>query len=507
MLQQQGKIFNEQRALLLLVLIAYVAIVFVAGYMPRGSDQYWSLGNVDRVIHHDGLFKTNNIFPAGMPEDMSLLPRPWVQNRPVVYLVIGIAWIVRNAQFAWLICNLASLLITCWLLLRTLRITGITGSVSVYSFCLLLLFPLNFYLVMQALPEQFNQLLVMAVFGLLLFNREKYGLTLLAAIVSGLLVYQRDNFVLLLILAPLYLFFSSSRDTRVSHAFLFFLIMGLMYMAKPVLLPSHTIEPISISKIISEVRPGKHNMVNYLYPNTPDRPTGEVIKIVFSKAANSLTRQFSIDKSNSVFIYSINLLLIPFFILLFRYRNLDPFKQKGVFLTGIFFLIHLLTIVLFENQYRFSAVLIPLLILNLAWLVGSANDARTRKWLFPAILLLCVLIDGVIAYSNRKEARINQQVLTGYQDLRKNELHGKPVMVHWTSGESLIVSYGLLPQYCYYFPGDAPAEELLSVAKKLGASHFIVKQGSGIYKQLKPLSTKEQITEPAKKITLLQVER
>src|SRR6478609_6791486 len=109
-------------------LLLYFLGICLISFIPRGTDQYWSLANVERAVHGDHVLKTNNIFPAGMPDDLHNLPRPWVQNRPVVYIVIVAAFIIRNVQLSWVICNALFLLGTLVLYQRILRYSEINGN-------------------------------------------------------------------------------------------------------------------------------------------------------------------------------------------------------------------------------------------------------------------------------------------------------------------------------------------------------------------------------------------
>src|SRR6476620_11430771 len=92
----------------LTILIAFVLYTIAALYsspFPKVSDQYWNTSNIDRVVHGDGQYRTNNIFPASMPDSISGLPRPWVQHRPVVYLAVRFTYLFRNANASFVILN------------------------------------------------------------------------------------------------------------------------------------------------------------------------------------------------------------------------------------------------------------------------------------------------------------------------------------------------------------------------------------------------------------------
>jgi hypothetical protein len=503
----EQKIDRNTTRLLIGLVILYLVLICYISREPRGSDQYWSLANVERVTDFDGVFKTNNIFPAGMPEDLNDLPRPWVQNRPVVYLVTFVNMLLHNAQISWIICNFLFLVLTLLIMQHIIKSSPVSKKNFLFSSILLFVFPLNFYLVMQALPEQFNQLLVIVLVYVLLMVKHPGWRPALAAVVAGLLMYQRDNYILLLFLIPVYLYIFHRKQYGLVQAVLFMAIMGLLYIIKPYILPDHTINHISSLSILSEVRPGNHNMINYLHPEIPQKSFPEILKILVSKTLNALSKQFSIKGSQAIFMYTMNLLLIPFILLLFGFRRLPVLKKKVVFLTAIFVAIHFATIFIFENQYRFSATLIPLLILCGSFKLRTISMSKIFTIIPIVVLILCIGADVLIARSNIQEAKEDKLTLKEYRAIKRDVIKSKPVMVMWTDGKQLLPSYAWLPDPVYYFPADANFSELKKVSDKLDTDLYLVKKPGSFYSQLQPQVLEEIPIASQPKTVLLRIKR
>ncbi len=497
---------NRNERLFAIFVILYLVMVFFIGWNPRGSDQYWSLANVERVTDVDGLYRTNNIFPVGLSEDLSKLPRPWVQNRPVVYLVSWVNFIFHHAQLSWLICNSLFLLLSFLLMRSVMQKVSISDRNKYFAAVLIFLFPLNFYLSMQALPELFNQLLVMLLVAILLLVDSRVYKPLLSALVAGLLMYQRDNYILLLLLIPLYLFLTNKRKYRGLQAIIFLVVMGFMALIKNLLLPSHSVEHLSTLSIISEVGVKKHNMVNYLYTDLPERSIGEFAKRLVYKTGNSIGKQFALN-ATALFNYTINLLLIPFIILLSRIRRLGSFQKRMVLLTSIFVGIHIATIILFENQYRFSATLIPLLLVCAAWQLQTVSFSKLA-WIIPlGLVVICVAADAGIAWSNIRESKEDKLSIAEFRQLKQNKIGNKTVMVMWADGKQLLPSYAWLPNYCYYYPTDANANSLINISKKLNTDLFLLKKPGKIYSELQPFIQEETVIQHAVKTVLVRIKR
>lgn len=494
--------FSPNRVFYIFLLL-FTVVTCVVGFMPNGSDQFWNLANVDRVVHLDGQFKTNNIFPAGMPDDLNQLPRPWIQNRPVVYVVCLVAFLVRHAQLSWIISNLLFLLGTVVIMRRCLIRSGIQNQFLLPISLLLFLFPVNYYLVMQAFPEEFNQLLVMLLLSVLVF-REGYAKPVMAALLTALLFCQRDSFVLLLWLLPLY-FIATERTRGGLLKALLFLALGFgLYALKPYVLPSHTIKPLSALSVIAEVRPGVHNMVNYLYRDFPAHSFLEILRIVGIKAREAIKIQFRLDGATALFFYSMNLLMIPFLVLLWKFRRLQRIQQHTVLVTLVFVLVHIATIVLFENQYRFGTVLIPLQLICAAWYVQEFIVPKTAGRVVAGCLFFCSAAAVAISYLNIHESKADAREVQLFRELKQRRIHEQPVMIQWVETRKLLRSYAFLPNYCFFFPSDADMNEVQGQAGRLHTRFFLVKKDGAPYSYLKKFIRSEEPV-GAKNLVLLEL--
>ena len=288
---------------------------------------------------------------------------------------------------------------------------------------------------------------------------------------------------------------------------IFLAIIAAYYLAKPLLLPSHTIHPISTLSIISEVRPGKHNMVNYLYTNFPNRSAGEIAKVVVAKTVSALRIQFDPRSASALFTWSMNLLLLPFILLLLQFRRLDEFRQRFLLVTLMFCLIHISTIIFFENQYRFSAILIPLLIICLAWWLEGRFDRQACKKILIVACSVCLLADAAIAYGNRKEAVADAKLVARYRQVKAEVVGSNNLMIEWSGGKQLLPAYVFNPAYCYYFPLDANISELQEQAKRLNTDFYIVNKNGSVYKSMLPFINKEEAIDSKKQLVLIQLSR
>jgi hypothetical protein len=480
------------KILLVLLIPVYIILAIFFSPIPRGSDQYWYVGNVNRVIHMDGKYKTNNIFPAGLPESDKELPRPWVQNRPVVYIVTAFAFLIGDAHRTWVILNILFLLLSVFLVFKIIRRDRDQNSkLTSLLIGVLLLFPLNFYLVMQAYPDIFNELLVTALAILLLSNASWNAKAIGSAVLTGLLIYQRDNFLLLLFLLPFYFFFYENKDRRLASCAIFIVLTLFLYYIKPMIFPLHTTKPLSILSIITEVRPGRLNMVNYLYPDLPQKSLAEAFKILSSKALAALSKQFAITGRDALFNYIINLFLILYVLVLAKYKKSTISQRKVIFLGGCFIVLYFITIILFENQYRFASVLIPFLLLS-TYRYLATHGKKAVAYLISFVLLgIFILTDIFIGIENHREAENDKVLISKLYEIKK-EINNKPVLVQYYTGRSLIIAYGLSPGLCYYFPSDADTTNLAAVCKRLGTDLLIFQKQSKVYEQLKNKLKSEQ---------------
>lgn len=497
------------RAILLIIIFSLYAVsANVFSPFPRGSDQYWNIGNVDRVVNVDGLYKTNNIYPASLPASNAGLPRPWVQNRPIVYIVTAFALLTKHAQQTWIVINCVFLFLSALLLYKMLHTEKGSDDnlIKLFVACLFLVYPFNFYQALQGLGEIFNQFLVISIVYLLTRKPDTYAGVAGAGLLAGLLIYQRENYVLLILLLPFYFLFFAPRSKKYSFILVFTGITASLFLMKPLLLPSHTISPLNFISVITKERYGQSTMSAYLYATLPAQPLSRSVEVVMGRAAYALKAQFAISKSIALFFYLINLLLIPYILLLFNVRKLPLQQKKELFLVSVFVLLHFVTVSLYQNQYRFAAILVPLLMLCAYRVIQNARAYHKAARVFLiALITLFIAVNVYIGMQNRRESFNEHRLVMQVSDVKKSVIKNNPVFVDFTAELPWTIGYAMSPNLCYFFPGDTDMADIVNASEKLHTNFFIIQKNTDFYKRVKNNIISEQVINGERGIVLARV--
>lgn len=486
--------------------LLYLAAALFSSPFPKGSDQYWNTSNIDRVIHGDGQYRTNNIFPASMPDSVSDLPRPWVQNRPVVYLAVTFAYLFRNANASFVILNCVFLFFAAFLLYRLLVYANkVDEDRALLLTALFLIFPINFYLATQALPEIFNEFVAIAIGYTLLCAQPGLFRSVLVAFLCGVLMYQRDTNILLVPLIALY-YFLYARESALSGIISMAVVIVLFILLRPYLLPSHTIQPLDGWAVITNVRPGTSDMINYLYKDLPPIGLSQGLKIIAQKFGSAMKFQFVPEAATGVFFYLINALLVALVAIGIRIRKLAFSSQKLLTLAIIFVLLHFATVILFRNQYRFAAIILPYLFIGL--LLALDYFKWFRNWqqrLLLAVAVLFVAINAASGIQNRRAALKEHQEVVILQDAKKKYIGEKPLLVHrFDAANSLIAAYAFSPNPCFYFPGDQDVQQLFTVGRTLDTDLLVLKKDTKAYERFLPYIVSEQVIDKPRNLVLVK---
>ena len=468
-----------------LLVIFFFTTLFILSPSLRGSDQYWYVGDIERVVLQDGLYKSNSVFPASMPNDINELPRPWVQNKPVSYIVLMLAYITRNGHLAWLIFNTICLFASALMTARILKVTPrkLLLFIGIFTF-----FPLNFYLASQALPEIFIMFLIAVIHYLLLSARLNVVNMLLLGFVTGLLISQRPNYLLLIPIVPILLYIIQKRSSLLFSAMFLIVACGLTF-CSTLMFDEHLVKsPTMLDTVINNV-PGETNMGSFLYAyDNSNIGFVDLVQIIFKKFIGAMVIQFEILGISSLMFYLINVMLIAIPVLFFLSKMKRPSNTTALVFIGI----HFLTVILFYNQYRYAAAIIPsLFILNIRMI-------RSGKWVFinnvttGVVVFVCFAVMSFgIGYQVRNDAIADDRINSEIKQLAAKHQF-KSLMCEWNNGGCLSVGYSLSPKTVFYFPKDYSAQEWTASAKKLNATHGIVYSKSGVYNKLKPYIINKQ---------------
>lgn len=474
---------QKQKLFLGFLVVVFFSLLWFFSPSVRGSDQYWYVGDVERAAFQDGAFKTNSVFPMSLPDDISELPRPWVQNKPVSYLVYPIAVLTRNGHLAWLIFNTVCLFFTGFFISRTAKIRRekLLLFMAVFMF-----FPLNFYLASQALPEVFIMFLISAIHYLLLFGQINYKKIVLLGFIIGVLICQRPNYILLILFTPLF-FLMLYRKKGMAYS-AFFVTISLIASMGVLLFKEHLIKLSSVVDTIVNNEQGKSNMGNFFGATIQQKPTiSELFPIVIHKFQGALTEQFQFSGTSVIMFYLVNLLMVSIVYLMVRKKLFTPVHLVCLIFIGI----HLMTIVLFYNQYRYAASIIPsLFLLNISMLRDFRSPfVRTTKF-GVLLLILGGTIGFSIGYKIRQQAKEEKLYVQKLRTLA-NKYSFTAIMATWNNGSGLASGYAFSPKTTFYFSPTMEVESWLATAKKLHTPYGIINPDSKLYKKIKPYIIKE----------------
>ena len=467
---------NEFLQIVLLVFVFFAALYFFSPSV-RGSDQYWYVGDIERVVLQDGAYGTNSVFPNSLPADLKDLPRPWVQNKPVSYIVLQIAWLTKNGHLAWLIFNTICLVASALMVARCLQIRRKLWFVALFLF-----FPFNFYLASQPLTDMFILFLVAAIQYLLIAAKKNNATKILLAVTVAVLIAQRPNYLLLLIVVPAVFYFLWPKRKLVSGAAFLIITTFLVYLNNLVVKEHLLIHPTIIDTIVNNM-PGKTNMGNYLYPyQAAHLSFGEMASVLWTKFCGAVINQFEFFGISSLMFYLINLMLIGVIFLFLKKR----WKSPQIIVSFSFIAIHFATVILFANQYRYAAAIIPALFIVDFEALRTIRFRVSGKWPRALILAICLALSFGIGYQVRNGAIREKEVNARVRELAQRK-QIPALMCEWNNGGCLSVGYALSPKNVFFFPRNYSIDDWMASAKKLRTNFGVVYYKSDLYKQLLPL--------------------
>lgn len=478
--------FGNRKTIMALAAVVFVffAILIFCSPSVRGSDQYWYVGDIERVVLGDGIYRTNSVFPASMPDNAAELPRPWVQNKPVSYVVLMLTYVTRNGHVAWLIFNTLCLFAAAFFTGRILRLSS--RNLVLFT-AIFMFFPFNFYLASQALPEIFIMSLIAAIHYLILRAPLDFKKILLLSLITGTLICHRPNYILLIAFVPILFYYLYQRKSLIYSVT--FVILSMVVAAGSAFFHGHLIKTPSILETIAYNIQGKTNM-GVFFPDPTNKAVvlSDMFPILIEKFKGAMMLQFEIIGFSSVMFYVINVMLLSLPILLLQRKLKGPVNVISL----MFIAIHFATIILFYNQYRYAAAIMPslfILIYQVYQNIGiNVIKSDSVKY---AVLAGCVVVSLGIGYQVRRQAIEDQVLIAEFRQLTSEEQFNS-LLCTYDPAFSLVAGYALSPKLVYYFPGDITAEAWWAAANKMNTRSGILNPKSKLYKQLKPQITKER---------------
>lgn len=450
------------------VLLISGAIILLCPVYLRGSDQYWYTADAASIAHgfHTG---TNNLFPNSFTGNWNAPQRPFVHNRPIIYLVGMADMIIGHTVFSWRLVNTVLLLLTVgcvrkgveWILRGNVS-EGSTVRFGIIAGILYLLLPFNFWLVFQPLSTIADAFFTAFIFLYILprwlkaRGKKQIGWWILLIAVSVLAVFDRKDYLLLLILGVTAWLWGSRQlwSKYLWYVPVLILVVGLV---SP-LFPGHLITKFPVYRLILESRPGGgNNMVSFLDPHIGNYSLSALVRILIPKAFHNLKIQFLPELKLFPFYYVFNMILLLIIAGIVKgWKRIFNQKIKSYcWLTGGILLSFFVLILVYQNHYRYMVSLLPVMLVvafcMVAYLYRRYNKQQYRISLVAMLIMGMFLIMNIgLTVSGLKAAGKEQEnaVMLG-KELNQYVKPGEPLVSEWT-GNAQVIGYMHQSAPCLY---------------------------------------------------------
>ena len=486
----QRRLFTKVEVILILVIISIFIFLIYWGSSSgvRGSDQYWYLADAESLINGQGV-QTNNTYPVSVYKEIQSIPRPFVHNILNLYFVI-LPGIFFGAYSGFIIMNILCSFLTAFFIYKTIIIYTKYQPALLISLLYLLL-PITVWQTAQPLAEAsiapLVALLMLLYAKISISNNDKLFNWIMLLFISGLLILCRSSFLPLIFVMPL-IYLIHNRPIKIKTIFnmLILFVFGFLFL----LLQKNYFEPnVSISlfqTIICNKTMGPYFDL-YTLPIT----IKNVIDILIIKTIKALKIQFlSLNSMGILFYLPFNLMAIIAFLLLFKSKSK---KIKNIaFIAVLFFLSHLLTVILVQNQFRYMLVIIPPLLIVTGIALGNWKQVicfLNKKYVVFILIMILILtpIDLILANRLHSEGMTAQQVRKELSAIFCENIPTCDTIIVEYSGENLIYGYILRPRFTLYISDDYSEEIYYRLAKNVNAKWMICKINSPIIKQIESI--------------------
>lgn len=488
-LLNQRRLFTKVDIILILVIIIIFIFLIYWGSSSgvRGTDQYWYLADAESLINGQGV-QTNNIYPVSVYKEIQSIPRPFVHNILNLYFVI-LPGIFFGAYTGFIIMNILCSFLTAFFIYKTIIIyTKYQAALLISSLYLLL--PITVWQTTQPLAEAsiapLVALLMLLYAKISISNNNKIFNWLILVFISSLLILCRLSFLPLIFVIPI-IYLIHNRPIKIKNIFnmVILFILGFLFLLIQKKYFESNVSTSLLQTIICNKMMGFYFDL-YTLPIT----IKNVIDILFIKTIKALKIQFlSLNSLGILFYLPFNLMVIISLILLFKSKSK---KIKNItFIAILFFLLHLLTVILVQNQFRYMLVITPPLLIVTGIALGNWKRITcflNKKYVIFILILILLLtpIDFLLANQSHNEGIIDQQVRKELSSVFDENIPTcDTIMVEYGAG--LKYGYILRPRFVLYISDDYSEEIYYRLAKNVNAKWLICKINSPIVLQMEPI--------------------
>lgn len=504
------------RRILILFTILYALLVFYGAELGvRGTDQYWYVADIETIASGNPAI-SNNLYPPSVLQDDFSGGRPFIHNIPYVYLASLPAKLFGPFAGA-VVLNALAFLIASYLIFLTLRRYRIHDRIAASIAGIFLLFPMNYWLTVNAMSEA---VLVPAIvfLGWLLVRKERISTLswILSLLTIGFMIFTRESLVILGLLFPFfYLMYRRELSPRTTFiAITMLAVIVTIYLFRGSVLP-HNVN-CSFAEMIRRMTPGvSDNMFCYFNTET----VGLDLSLWWQKISANIVNQFSITGSGSykssiaLSFYLPTNMLIGIALYYSMWKSPDRLTRRLAYLLLGLVIVHTATLILIENLPRYLIILPPLAFILTGISVRNTlfQRSNTVKGLFFLFLLLAFTLANYIAANKvRNNATMEAHQISEIQKLVNNVSDSSSVgFIETDSGDNMcLISYALKGHTVLLSRSHYPQALKDTLAKKVNPKFAILRPDSifsadsGVV-----LESVSKMPEPFSEHTLYRVQR
>jgi hypothetical protein len=479
------------RRLWIVVIGTTTALVLYAGAGGvRGTDQYWYLADAE-TLARDHTVWSNNVFPVGLLSPGATLPPAFKHNILSVYLAGGFATVLGGLG-GWLALNLVATFGTAALIWLTARSVAppLAAAASGLAYPLL---PITFWQTTQPVAEVSTALFAALVIYAVAVAGTSFRRWLFVVIAVGLLYLCRESYLALLVIAPIGFLLVRLTEhpggwrPAVGPTATLAVATGAVAFATHRLMFENYNVTKSYTRLLHTAVPGQSDNMFFNFDLSPENLENRLPfdgGLLLLKLKGNLAAQFTefINPAEATFYWTFNLLVITALATLWRMRR-GP-RPRRVCLAALAVVgVHVLTIALFQNQFRYLVPAIPGLLVVFAVAVGTGAPwlrPLARRWTITMVLLVLVTlpINGALAQIVHEQGVEEGRIRTEAERLIGQWLQpAERLLVVHARGYQLF-AYAARPRLVLFFDRRYTSDEARRLLAAFDARYLLAPEGS-----------------------------
>ncbi len=429
--------------------ILFISFTFYAASGGvRGSDQYWYVDDVAALLEGKGSV-SNCIYPASVFQGAAQFPRPFVHNIPISYIVF-LAALFAGPFYSWIIINLLSSLAAAFFIGLTVKHSTGNTKASFYAGLSYLLLPVVFWNSTQALSEPSLGFFVSLFVYIYVSRKPSFWYFFLLIFVSGILFLSKSNFIILFpIILAAFLIGEKGKPYKRTVGVLAIYIIFIYFISLLKVFFKSNFDPSYIDVFMMDTLEYPGNMAHFY---AVDNLKFDLISFL-EKNIHNLTIQIIPGNIASFFLYYFPFNLSISIIIVLLCRHKEYIADRSVSAGIIFVSIFIITIMVFQNQFRYQLMAWPAILVSLFCLSSklfSLNEnkmkIRNENTVLSFILLGVTMIFYVLSQHAKDSGELEHRVVKELQQQTREIPESESIMIIEKGEARQLIAHALQPR-------------------------------------------------------------